>query len=529
MIVTNGFLAGIRKLRDTSCIDLIINEDSLRTQKDANQAILDIFNTFGSHICELEDAVTEPFVIIDPNAPDTTDLEDGWMWADSSTGYSGYDLYVLDNGVWVPVSSASEGEKGDDGKSAYEIWLEQGNTGTEQDFLDSLRGEAATVDVGTTTTVEPDQPAKVTNSGDEFNAILDFEIPKGEKGDVGPSKVDLEYTKFVDMGLMTPKRGTETLGVPAIIPEVTETHAGLMTPFDKHKLDGLSDAINFRGQIDLTNVDEATGGIAYPNPLDNGDLYVNIGAGVPVIEYNGIYNNPKYPTVDGGELCIYDEDDDEWDIVGTTDIDASVDLDYVPSPYRGEVTNTAGDDATIPVVDLVNAGLMTPEDKIKLDSIPTDAYDGSAIIADDDLNERVELIEDNLELEIALEMENDNDLFYYRTLITKNKHSEFAYYDWMWEIDYSGNGSFPSEFVSSEGLDITQTIKDKLGFVDASSYLLRCTNKDEYPDARVRYYGKVTFGEKFDGDPLDGVVVDNTKTSVALNNGSDWISMWGTP
>lgn len=27
------------------------------------------------------------------------------------------------------------------GKSAYEIWLEQGNTGTEQDFLDSLNGK----------------------------------------------------------------------------------------------------------------------------------------------------------------------------------------------------------------------------------------------------------------------------------------------------------------------------------------------------------------------------------------------------
>ena len=30
---------------------------------------------------------------------------------------------------------------GNDGKSAYEIWLEQGNTGTEQDFLNSLKGE----------------------------------------------------------------------------------------------------------------------------------------------------------------------------------------------------------------------------------------------------------------------------------------------------------------------------------------------------------------------------------------------------
>lgn len=33
------------------------------------------------------------------------------------------------------------GEKGEDGKSAYEIWLEQGNEGSEQDFLESLKGD----------------------------------------------------------------------------------------------------------------------------------------------------------------------------------------------------------------------------------------------------------------------------------------------------------------------------------------------------------------------------------------------------
>ena len=138
--------SSFRNLRDTSCIDLDIDESTLQTQKDANQAILDIFNTFGSEICELQNAITDPFVIIQPNEPDSTDLNDGWLWADSS-GYTGYDLYVLDGGIWVPVSSASEGqqgepgEPGEDGKSAYEIWLEQGNTGTEQDFLDSLKGE----------------------------------------------------------------------------------------------------------------------------------------------------------------------------------------------------------------------------------------------------------------------------------------------------------------------------------------------------------------------------------------------------
>lgn len=36
--------------------------------------------------------------------------------------------------------TACESAVGKDGKSAYDIWLEQGNTGTEQDFLDSLKG-----------------------------------------------------------------------------------------------------------------------------------------------------------------------------------------------------------------------------------------------------------------------------------------------------------------------------------------------------------------------------------------------------
>ena len=37
--------------------------------------------------------------------------------------------------------AGTNGSIGVDGKSAYEIWLEEGNTGTEQDFLDSLVGE----------------------------------------------------------------------------------------------------------------------------------------------------------------------------------------------------------------------------------------------------------------------------------------------------------------------------------------------------------------------------------------------------
>lgn len=53
-------------------------------------------------------------------------------------------------------AKGSKGDTGADGKSAYDVWLAQGNSGTETDFLDSLKGE------------------------------------KGDKGDTGSASVDTE-------------------------------------------------------------------------------------------------------------------------------------------------------------------------------------------------------------------------------------------------------------------------------------------------------------------------------------------------
>lgn len=61
-----------------------------------------------------------------------------------------------------------------DGKSAYEIAVKNGFEGTEEEWLDSLHGKAATVEVGTVT---EGSPVSITNSGDEHNAVLDFVIP----------------------------------------------------------------------------------------------------------------------------------------------------------------------------------------------------------------------------------------------------------------------------------------------------------------------------------------------------------------
>jgi hypothetical protein len=50
---------------------------------------------------------------------------------------------ALTIGLAIQGKDGKEGQTGETGKSAYQIWLEAGNTGTEQDYLDSLKGNAA--------------------------------------------------------------------------------------------------------------------------------------------------------------------------------------------------------------------------------------------------------------------------------------------------------------------------------------------------------------------------------------------------
>jgi hypothetical protein len=88
-----------------------------------------------------------------------------------------------------------QGNIGSTGLSAYQVWLGQGNTGTQQDFLDSLKGTNGgfpNVTIGTTTTLPSGTPANVNTSGSTpGNVKLNFGIPagptgqKGDKGDKG--------------------------------------------------------------------------------------------------------------------------------------------------------------------------------------------------------------------------------------------------------------------------------------------------------------------------------------------------------
>ena len=59
-------------------------------------------------------------------------------------------------------------------------WYNYGYTGAEGE-----KGETGTTDVGTTTTGSPGSDASVVNSGTSQTAVLDFTIPRGDKGEKG--------------------------------------------------------------------------------------------------------------------------------------------------------------------------------------------------------------------------------------------------------------------------------------------------------------------------------------------------------
>ena len=65
----------------------------------------------------------------------------------SSVRVDGLDIiFTLNDGktatVTVPApKDGKDGVDGQDGKSAYEVWLDEGNVGTEEDFLESIKGD----------------------------------------------------------------------------------------------------------------------------------------------------------------------------------------------------------------------------------------------------------------------------------------------------------------------------------------------------------------------------------------------------
>ncbi len=92
-----------------------------------------------------------------------------------------YALYAKSSG-----SGGGQGPKGDDGKSAYEIWLSLGNTGTQADFLASLTGPAGAA--GAQGPAGPQGPAGADGApgANGADGAPGAQGPQGPQGPAGP-------------------------------------------------------------------------------------------------------------------------------------------------------------------------------------------------------------------------------------------------------------------------------------------------------------------------------------------------------
>lgn len=138
----------------------------------------------------------------------------------------------------VKIGNTSQLARGPRGFSAYEIWLQAGNTGTEEEYLASLKGQTGekgedgekgeqgapgvrgmpgepgptgptgpsnTLEIGNVTKGEN---ASATITGQSPNQVLNLVLPKGDKGDKGDTgnkgdKGDIGASNVLTIGNVT--------------------------------------------------------------------------------------------------------------------------------------------------------------------------------------------------------------------------------------------------------------------------------------------------------------------------------------
>ena len=126
--------------------------------------------------------------------------------------------------ILAACGGGTQGPAGAPGKSAYQIWLDQGNVGTEQDFLDSL------VSGGTTGDTNPDE--KPTNP-DEGNNEYHYFTNTHEYQEY-LKNADGIYSDFVEKNMPWPKHdGYKQYSHKILLPNNISSSAIMYTYHEK--------------------------------------------------------------------------------------------------------------------------------------------------------------------------------------------------------------------------------------------------------------------------------------------------------
>ena len=124
-------------------------------------------------------------------------------------------------------------------------------------------GPGATIEIGNVLTIESTQPATVTNSGTITNAILNFSIPKGVKGDSGvPIQISAIFNDLSPILIKSLKAGSTLIsGSVCILEEFDGMNASLSVGVD-------GDESKFIGMNDLNIINKTTNIIAINQQID---------------------------------------------------------------------------------------------------------------------------------------------------------------------------------------------------------------------------------------------------------------------
>ena len=177
-------------------------------------------------------------------------------------------------------------------------------------------------------------------------------------------------------GGLTEITGTAPISVSAVLdgeqdvsmPAATDSQDGYMSKEDKAKLDAIEAGAG-------VNVDPSQ---VYAAGTTNGSLTLSPGGDVTTIPAAtsttaGLMTDAQFSKLDG--------------IEGGAEANVNPTQEYTPSPTQGTLTLTPGGDTTvIPVVDGVNAGLMTPADKTNLDNLTASPGGVLSLVAGDGIN-----------------------------------------------------------------------------------------------------------------------------------------------
>lgn len=122
-------LSSLLAYKGTIKLQLVIMQENLEVFKSKyfNMKVLEAIEA-GEEIPEQyptwQQLASQKIIEIDNKISEVTELEED-----------------LEDKVQSGYFKGEDGEDGQDGKSAYQIWLDEGNVGTEEDFLESIKGE----------------------------------------------------------------------------------------------------------------------------------------------------------------------------------------------------------------------------------------------------------------------------------------------------------------------------------------------------------------------------------------------------